>query len=159
MRVRPANSGDVPAMLELEHHSPSAAHWSQPQYESIFAPADSPRSERRAWVAEEERASFQKDAPNLLAFLVAHRLDAEWELENIVVAATTRRQGLGTRLLKEFISHVQAEHGSSIFLEVRDSNHNARNLYRKLGFDEAGLRKRYYAKPPEDAILCRLRLC
>ena len=159
MRVRFANSGDVPAMLELERDSPPAAHWSQAQYESIFAPADSPQSERRAWVAEDECANLQKDAPNLLAFLVAHRMDAEWELENAVVASTHLRQGLGTRLLREFIAHVQAEHGSSIFLEVRDSNQNARNLYRKLGFEETGLRKRYYSEPPEDAILCRLRLC
>jgi ribosomal-protein-alanine acetyltransferase len=146
-------------MLELERDSPPAAHWSQSQYESIFAPVDSPRSERRAWVAEEEGTSLHKDAPTLLAFLVAHRVNAEWELENIVVAATNRREGLGTLLLREFISHVKGEHGSSIFLEVRDSNLNARNLYRKQGFEETGLRKRYYAEPPEDAILCRLRLC
>jgi [ribosomal protein S18]-alanine N-acetyltransferase len=108
-------------------------------------------------VVEGECASRQKDTPDLLGFLVAHRIDAEWELENIVVAAKASRQGLGTRLLGEFISQVQAENGSGIFLEVRESNHSARGLYRKMGFEETGLRKRYYANPPEDAILCRLR--
>jgi [ribosomal protein S18]-alanine N-acetyltransferase len=94
----------------------------------------------------------------LLAFLIAHRIDAEWELENIVVAETTRRQGVATRLLGEFVAHARAEHGSAVFLEVRESNLGARALYRKAGFTEMGLRKSYYSNPPEDAIVCRLSL-
>jgi len=141
-------------MMALEHDSPSAAHWSRQQYEDLFiATSSDRRSERVAWVAVEESG-----ASAVLAFLVAHRIDAEWELENIVVAGTVRRRGVGARLLTEFIAHARAERGSGIFLEVRESNQNARALYRKAGFEETGLRKSYYSNPPEGAIVCGLRL-
>jgi len=96
--------------------------------------------------------------PEILAFLIAHRIDIEWELENIVVAGTARRRGLGTLLLRELIAHARIENANGIFLEVRESNQSARALYRKLGFEEVGSRKGYYANPPDDAILCRLSL-
>ena len=139
-------------MMDLERQSPAAAHWSREQHEGLFVTADrQPQSERFALVVEDEGES-----PEVLAFLVAHRVDAEWELENIVVAAAVRRRGVGTHLLVEFVAHARGEQGSGIFLEVRESNHSARALYRKVGFQEVGLRKSYYSRPPEDAILCRL---
>ncbi len=140
-------------MMDLERASP-AAHWSRLQYEGLFFISKGQQSERVAWVAEEDESR----APGVPAFLVAHRVDTEWELENIVVAEAARRCGVGTRLLSELISHARAEQGSAIFLEVRESNQSARALYRKMGFQEKGLRRSYYSDPPEDAILCRLRL-
>ncbi len=96
------------------------------------------------WIVEDEG-----EAPRILGFLVAHRVDAEWELENIVVAEAARRRGVGTRLLEEFSRPCCARNmGSGIFLEVRESNLSARALYRKLGFQETGLRKSYYSQPP-----------
>jgi ribosomal-protein-alanine N-acetyltransferase len=152
--VRLANPADIPAMMQLEQQSPPAAHWSQQRYEDLFEPAGSQqRSERFAWLVQEKG-----EAREILGFLVAHRLDAEWELENIVVADKARRRGVATRLLSEFIAQARAARGSRIFLEVRRSNQSARALYRKAGFDETGSRKSYYSDPPEDAILCRLSL-
>ncbi len=149
-------------MVRLERQSSSTAHWSQQQYEKLFVPGSRQTSEHVALVIEEnlEKASGT-DSPKpteILAFLVARRVDTEWELENVVVAATNRRRGLGTRLLREFLAHARARKGSAIFLEVRESNQAARALYRKLGFEETGLRKSYYSDPPEAAILCRIRL-
>lgn len=161
MRVRWANLADVPAMIKLERDAPAAGHWSREQYERVFDTRDD-SSERFAWVAEHESAkpeNLSSQASEILAFIVAHRIGSEWELENIVVTEAVRRQGLGARLLSEFIAHARTEGAASIFLEVRESNHSARALYRKTGFLETGLRKSYYANPPEDAILCRLSLC
>ena len=42
---------------------------------------------------------------------------------------------------------------SSVFLEVRESNGAARRLYGKLGFHEAGIRKNFYEKPREHAVI------
>lgn len=141
-------------MMALQQESPAAADWSQQQYEALFVTAGGQQSsERLAWIAEDD-----SKAHGILAFLAAQRVDAEWELENIVVAAAIRRRGVGTRLLDEFIRYARAEEGSGIFLEVRESNQSARAFYRKLGFEETGLRKSYYSNPPEDAILCSLRL-
>ena len=150
-------------MMDLEQQSPAAGHWSRQEYEGLFAIArDQQRFERSAWVVEDEtrvpRESASSEAHGIFAFLVAHRVDADWELENIVVAGAARRRGVGARLLGEFVAHVRSERGSGIFLEVRESNQSARALYRKLGFEEAALRKSYYSNPPEDAILCRLSL-
>lgn len=149
-------------MMRLARESPGAAHWPRQQYESLIEPADSQqRSEHLAWVVEEESAApprFSTQSPEILAFLIAHQIDTEWELENIVVVGTARRRGLGTRLLREFIAHARTENTSAIFLEVRESNQSARALYQKLGFAEVGLRKGYYANPPDDAIVCRLSL-
>ena len=141
-------------MMALQRESPAAAQWSQEQYEVLFANASAEQnSERLAWIADGEGRAL-----GIIAFLVAQRVDAEWELENIVVAGTVRRRGVGARLLGEFIGHARVKQGSGIFLEVRESNQSARALYRKLGFEETGLRKSYYSNPPEVAILCHLSL-
>ena len=149
--------------MGLERQSPAAAHWSRQQYQDILGTASSEQgSERLALVAEQGGGALPEQrssgAPEILAFLIAHRVDAEWELENIVVAGTSRRRGVGTRLLGEFVALARTERGSAIFLEVRESNQSARALYRKAGFTETGLRKSYYSHPLEDAILCRLWL-
>jgi ribosomal-protein-alanine acetyltransferase len=160
LRIRPANNGDIPAMIEFEHDSPAAAHWSLQQYEAMFADRDSERSQRFILVVEEANEARMERTPGaphrMLAFLVAHRIDNEWDLENIVVAAESRRRGVGTRLLRDFIDQARAKNGNAIFLEVRQSNQAARALYRKFGFVETGTRRGYYPAPPEDAILYRL---
>jgi ribosomal-protein-alanine N-acetyltransferase len=140
-------------MMDLDGQNPSAAHWSLNQYQALFVTTSEQNSERWAWIAEDHG-----QLPRILGFLVAQRVDAEWELENIVVAETARRRGVGTRLLNELVTKARAEQGSRIFLEVRESNQRARALYQKAGFKETGLRKSYYSKPEEDAILCSLRL-
>jgi [ribosomal protein S18]-alanine N-acetyltransferase len=140
-------------MMDLNGQNPSAAHWSLNQYQALFVTTSEQNSERWAWIAEDHG-----QAPRILGFLVAQGVDAQWELENIVVAETARRRGVGTRLLEELVTKARAEQGSRIFLEVRESNQSARALYRKAGFKETGLRKSYYSKPEEDAILCSLRL-
>ncbi len=141
-------------MIALQRESLSAAQWSQEQYDALFATTSARRrSERLAWIAYDDT-----EVSGILAFLVAQRVDTEWELENIVVAGSERRRGVATALLAVFVTHARAGQGGEIFLEVRESNLSARALYRKLGFEETGLRKSYYSNPDEDAILCLLRL-
>jgi ribosomal-protein-alanine N-acetyltransferase len=147
-------------MMDLGRESPTAGQWSRRQYEGVFATGDRPGSERFALVAEADtKLPTEANAiSSLHAFLVARRVDTEWELENIVVAERVRRQGLGRLMLKEFISHAWARKGSAIFLEVRESNQNARALYRSMGFEESGQRSDYYADPVENAVVYRLLL-
>ncbi len=150
-------------MMALERQSPAAAHWSRQQYESLFAtPSTELRSERLAWIVEGDHKTQPESARDksseIHAFLVTQRISGEWELENIVVAEGARRQGLGARLISELADQARAEQGEAIFLEVRESNMGARSLYRKLGFEEVGSRRNYYASPTEDAIIYRLKL-
>jgi ribosomal-protein-alanine N-acetyltransferase len=162
VRIRQAIAADIAGMMDLERESPSAGHWSRHQYQASLAATGGQRSERFASLAEDDGRAQPEGVSHatsgILAFLIAHRIDAEWELENIVVAPSARRRGVAMRLLGEFIEHVRAHQGTAVFLEVRESNQGARALYRKAGFTETGLRKSYYSNPPEDAILCRLSL-
>ena len=91
-------------------------------------------------------------------FLVAIQIDAEWELENIVVDPGKRRRGFAKQLLEVLVATARSTNSESVFLEVRESNLAARSLYERAGFELTGHRKSYYANPQEDAVLYRLRL-
>ena len=140
MLVRPATSADIAAMMLLEKHAVTAAHWSREQYEQVFA-ATEPR--REALIIERE---------GIGGFLVARALDKEWEIENMAVSGPARRHGLGTRLLGEFLDGARLRGAEMVFLEVRESNHAARALYEKWAFIPSGRRKGYYRGPEEDAV-------
>ena len=64
-----------------------------------------------------------------------------------------RKAGLGQKLLEAGIQEAAAKGVERILLEVRQSNKAAIRLYEKNGFQTIGLRKSYYTKPVEDAIL------
>lgn len=145
LSIRRAALLDLPAMMELEKHTATAAHWSREQYEALFHASDVGRV---ALILEEESV--------LHGFVIARVAGAEWEIENIAIAGTARRRGLGTRLLGELLDMARAQSAAAVFLEVRESNHAARGLYEKWAFSESGRRRRYYKNPEEDAILYRL---
>jgi ribosomal-protein-alanine N-acetyltransferase len=149
-------------MMDLDRQCTVAARWTEAQYKRLFQSSESDPSQRLALVIEEDHhAHFAPQSniePPLVAFLVANHLEREWELENVVVKPTFRRQGIGTRLLNEFLNLARETSAESVFLEVRESNQAARTLYLKWGFEQNGRRKGYYTNPPEDAILYRWSL-
>lgn len=155
--IRAANAGDLPAILDLDRQTPTAAHWSEEQYRRMFATGE--HHTRLAIVAEPPRApaspGSREDKSPIRGFLVAHAVGPEWELENLVVAPSGRRRGLGKSLIGELIGRARAETAQSIFLEVRESNLAARALYENAGFVLQGRRNSYYANPPEDALIYR----
>jgi [ribosomal protein S18]-alanine N-acetyltransferase len=153
VRIRRAILSDVPAMIALDRQTLTAAHWTEQQYQRLFAPADSAVS-AITFIAEGEQEVGK--TPAIHAFLVAHRVDTEWELQNLVVSPGCHRQGIATQLVDKLVAEVRGQKGTAIFLEVRESNQAARAFYKKVGFAESGLRKRYYSNPLEDAIICRL---
>jgi ribosomal-protein-alanine N-acetyltransferase len=71
------------------------------------------------------------------------------------VVPVRHRQGVGRRLLDAVLSAVRRDGAVEIWLEVRQSNAAARALYERAGFTEVGLRRRYYDRPVEDAIVMR----
>ncbi len=159
--IRPATAADLPALLNLERACVTAGHWTEAQYQKIVALADGD-THRLVIVAEslpKKISSTPEPAGSALSgFLVALHVGAEWELENIVVAPTERRKGLGRQLLESLLTTARSTNSEAVFLEVRDSNAAARSLYEKAGFELTGRRKSYYSSPPEDAVLYRLCL-
>jgi len=75
---------------------------------------------------------------------------------HLVIIATQleeRRRGAGELMLMGVVEVALARGSRVVTLEVRASNEAARSLYRKYGFEDAGLRKRYYADNKEDAVI------
>lgn len=77
----------------------------------------------------------------------------EVHVNNVAVRPECRRQGLGTLLVRHVLAAAAAEGHERATLEVRRSNHPARQLYEGLGFRVAGVRRDYYADPVEDALI------
>ena len=141
VQVRNATVKDIPRLMEIAGQAVTAAQWTQAQYQQMFS------SGHVTLVVHE--------AGQVIGFIGGHNAADEWEIENFVVSAEARRRGLGSRLLKEFLHHICCNGGGEVFLEVRESNHPARALYKKWAFVEAGRRKGYYRNPQEDAIVLK----
>ncbi len=77
----------------------------------------------------------------------------EGDISNIAVVSDCRRQGIGEALMRRLLALGEARGLSSITLEARESNCPAIALYGKFGFEAVGLRKNYYEKPRESAVL------
>jgi [ribosomal protein S18]-alanine N-acetyltransferase len=152
VQIRPATLADVTSMMHLERQSSTAGHWTEDQYRQALQP----ESTRLVLVIDQPSAP---EAPTgILAFLVAQRIAPDWELENIVVATTAHRKGLGKRLLQHLLSAARETNSAAVFLEVRESNTAARTLYEQAGFAQTRRRKSYYTNPQEDAVLYRRSL-
>ena len=77
----------------------------------------------------------------------------EGNITNIAVSPSYRRSGVAEALLKELERRARLKDVTIFFLEVRQSNEAAKRLYEKLGYSPIGVRKRFYEKPVEDAIV------
>jgi [ribosomal protein S18]-alanine N-acetyltransferase len=154
-RIRKATSDDISFMMRIERDCATAVHWTEQQYRELFDTTAAGGVSRHALVAETAPSSSEADPHDAipLGFLVARYLPPEWELENIIVAPSARRKGIGEQLLEGLLHAARETHSVSVFLEVRESNAAVRALYEKLGFYETGRRKSYYTSPLEDAIL------
>lgn len=77
----------------------------------------------------------------------------EAHITNVTVRKESRGQGFG-RVLMEFLLDTARDFELRLAtLEVRMSNLPARNLYLSLGFRPLGIRKEYYPKTGEDALV------
>jgi len=81
----------------------------------------------------------------------------EVQVLNIAIAPESRGMGYATALLKHAIAVLRALGGEEFFLEVREGNAHAIELYRKLGFRKVGRRRRYYTETNEDALVMHLK--
>jgi ribosomal-protein-alanine N-acetyltransferase len=89
----------------------------------------------------------------ICGFIVYFSLFEDSEILDIAVKDQYRRRGIAKMLIDEMTESVLAMGATRMMLEVRQSNTGARGLYLSLGFKETGIRKNYYSKPREDAIL------
>jgi len=81
-----------------------------------------------------------------------HVLD-ELHINNLAVLPEFRRAGIAASLLKRVLKEGAALGARRATLEVRRSNDPARLLYERFGFSIASVRRAYYTKPVEDALV------
>jgi ribosomal-protein-alanine N-acetyltransferase len=135
--IRPGRPCDLAEVAAIQASSPEAAHWDVADYLQYHF-------------------GVCVHHGRVAAFLVARRVAPdESELLNLVVAPEFRGRGFARALLQELLS-VPAH---SLYLEVRESNQAARNLYKSMGFQEVNIRPEYYQAPPEAAIVMKFHSC
>lgn len=115
-----------------------------------------------AWTLEGIRDTFfqkqtfvivAEESGNLKGYCIVYYVMDEGEIARIAVDETCRRQGVGRKIL-DYVSKICSEKGiDRMMLDVRESNQTARGFYRNYGFEEDGIRKDFYERPKEDAIL------
>jgi [ribosomal protein S18]-alanine N-acetyltransferase len=91
--------------------------------------------------------------PPVIGFAGIWLMVDEAHLVTIAVAPGERGKGLGELLLVSMIDLSCILGATVMTLEVRVSNHVAQSLYRKYGFKNEGVRRRYYTDNGEDALI------
>jgi ribosomal-protein-alanine acetyltransferase len=135
VEVRPATRDDLAAIAAIQNSSPKASQWTPVNY-----------------LEHDCRVAISHAC--VVGFLVARATAPdEKEILNIAVEPTLRRAGVGRILMETVLAEAR---GITWFLEVRESNSAAINLYKTLGFLTAGRRENYYHDPQEAAIVMRL---
>jgi len=94
----------------------------------------------------------------ILGHVYMRQVFDEGEIINIAVKKIFRCKGVAKFLLRELFAEAKIRGIKKIFLDVRESNLPAINLYKKFGFVAAGTRKFYYSQPFEDAIIMQTTL-
>lgn len=143
LTIRKMTVDDVSAVVDLDKKSFSLP-W--PERSFRFELTDNPAS--RCWVAEREG--------NVVGMIVVWLIVDEAHVATIAIDPEYRRQGIGKRLLAHALRHMIRDGARSSFLEVRESNRAAQEMYRKFGYEVTGRRRRYYRDNDEDAILMSL---
>jgi ribosomal-protein-alanine acetyltransferase len=134
LEIRPATVDDLPAITAIQTTSPEASQW---QPESYL----------------DQHCLVAVLSGRVAGFLVTRTVSPdEGEILNVAVDPAFRRSGIGVILVETLLSSST----ETWFLEVRESNYAAINLYKTLGFRPIGRRENYYTAPVEAAIVMRV---
>ena len=88
-----------------------------------------------------------------VAYCGAYISFEEADISNVAVKKNFRRKNVAENMLNKLFYECGEKGVSDITLEVRETNVPAISLYEKLGFEEAGIRKNFYEKPVENALI------
>jgi ribosomal-protein-alanine N-acetyltransferase len=137
---------DLDRVVAIERES-----FSEPWAKSCF--------EYEILILEASELTVAELGDEVVGYTVAWFLSDEVHLANVAVQRKYRGKGIGRALVEAVISRAVQVEAERVVLEVRRSNVEAQRLYESLGFVRVGVRKNYYVKEKEDAILmaCDLR--
>jgi ribosomal-protein-alanine N-acetyltransferase len=89
----------------------------------------------------------------IVGYVGLYKMGNDGDITNIGISSLHRRKGIGYKLMSSVLDFAKRENMEHITLEVRESNIPAIALYEKLGFVKVGIRKDFYEKPVENAII------
>ena len=139
IRIRGATTADLRMLLQVEEESFAQPHWEMQDFLKYDCRVAEVGGEIAGFLISRQAFSGDGHGP-------------EREILNLAVARRFRRSGVATALLQEELSRK-----GTYFLEVRESNLAAQELYRKFGFREIGKRPDYYQCPVERAIVMQMK--
>lgn len=93
-----------------------------------------------------------------IGFVVTWHVADELHVINVATHPSFRRRGVGAALIDEVIAYARQRDVRLVLLEVRRGNSAAIGLYRRYGFEQTGVRERYYSDNDEDALEMMLTL-
>jgi ribosomal-protein-alanine acetyltransferase len=134
---------DVFVINQILVESPQAAQWD-------FREFVNPWPGMSIWVAEEGGA--------VVGVVAARTIANEAEILNLAIAPAWRRRGIGRGLAEAAMGASRAAGAEHVFLEVRESNAEARAFYEGMLFTQTGRRRGYYRDPIEDALVLSRKL-
>lgn len=137
--VREMKYEEAAAVAEMEHQ--------------IFPDAWSERGILDTLKNEQTICLTAEKAGRLLGYMFAYTAADEADIARIAVVKESRKQKVGSELMKAFKQIGKVRGIRRVLLDVRRSNNTARTFYVKQGFAEDGVRPGFYENPEEDAIL------
>jgi len=94
----------------------------------------------------------------VIAYLFYRFIADEVHIFRIAVDPEWRRQGIGSRLVRECLRAARRRGVTAAVLEVRPSNAEAVALYGRFGFQVVATRPGYYSDSREDALILKLEM-
>ena len=77
----------------------------------------------------------------------------EGQINNVAVRKDFQGKGIGFQMVQFLLEEGYKQGLENFTLEVRESNQSAIHIYEKAGFESAGIRKNFYEKPRENAVI------
>lgn len=139
------NEKDIDQILEIEHAS-FTTPWSRESFENEL------RKNQYA------HYTVLEDEEGVFGYCGMWIIIDEAHITNIALLPKYRGKKLGEALLKKVMEIARGKGAKTMTLEVRVSNDIAQSLYRKLGFQNGGIRKNYYTDDHEDALVMWVNL-
>ena len=144
--IRPVTESDLDEIWRIQAVSGQVAQWNPADYLL-----------HRCLVAVDSGAIGSPPGFERIAgFAVArHTAPDELEILNIAVDPPFRRRGIARGLIRQLLANFRG----TVWLEVRQSNTAARQLYHAFGFQVNSVRENYYNDPSESAIVMKFHSC
>ena len=139
---------DIPQVMQIETSLISDA-WSK---QGFLDTMDSPDAISQVAV-EAACDAVEKGKDRILGYIIMYISFEEGEISNVAVAEAVQNQGIGSELLQSMLEIGSSESVTRFILEVRVSNEPAIALYKKYEFEQIGIRRDFYEKTREEALI------